>query len=348
MKKVGIITIYDEDNYGNRLQNYAVQTILQNRGFDVETIKYNIEYTMSIIKPGKRLNLFREFNKKINFAPDRLIMNQVSEIKEDLNKRYDYVVVGSDQIWNYAFKALFSDKVFASFVDKDKRIALSASIGVSELPEDPERYKICEKYMKEMYGISVREFAGKEIVEKISGRTDVKVLIDPTMMLTKEEWEKNIKKPEQINENENYILTYFLGELDKKGKQELKEFSIRHNCKIINILDYKSPYYNIGPSEFLYLEKFAKLVVTDSFHSAVFAILFGTPFMVYERKDNEHHNMYSRIDTLLEKFNLEKARYMKNFDDSILEVDNNEIEKRLDEERAKFKKYLNELMKNNK
>ena len=32
MKKVGIITILDNDNYGNRLQNYAVQTILKKKG----------------------------------------------------------------------------------------------------------------------------------------------------------------------------------------------------------------------------------------------------------------------------------------------------------------------------
>ena len=161
MKRVGIITIYDENNYGNRLQNYAVQTVLKKMNFEVETIKYNIKYTLDTVKPGKRLDCFRKFNEKIRFAPDELTMSQTSEIKQDLNKRYDYVIVGSDQIWNYEFKSLFSDKVFASFVDKDKRIALSASIAVSELPSSQERYSICEKYMKEMHGISVREFAGK-------------------------------------------------------------------------------------------------------------------------------------------------------------------------------------------
>ena len=30
MKKVGILTIIDNNNYGNRLQNYAVQKILKN------------------------------------------------------------------------------------------------------------------------------------------------------------------------------------------------------------------------------------------------------------------------------------------------------------------------------
>ena len=48
MKRIGIITIYDEDNYGNRLQNYAVQETLKKMGFDVETIKYNYVYYICI------------------------------------------------------------------------------------------------------------------------------------------------------------------------------------------------------------------------------------------------------------------------------------------------------------
>lgn len=34
MKKAAIITIVDKDNYGNRLQNYAVQETLRKYKFD--------------------------------------------------------------------------------------------------------------------------------------------------------------------------------------------------------------------------------------------------------------------------------------------------------------------------
>ena len=40
MKKIGIITINDFSNYGNRLQCYAVQEYLREKGFIVENI-YN-------------------------------------------------------------------------------------------------------------------------------------------------------------------------------------------------------------------------------------------------------------------------------------------------------------------
>ena len=38
MRKIGILTINDYNNYGNRLQNYAVQEVLLKQGFNVQTI----------------------------------------------------------------------------------------------------------------------------------------------------------------------------------------------------------------------------------------------------------------------------------------------------------------------
>ena len=37
--KAGIVTINDDNNYGNKLQNYAVQIFLENNNIDVKTIK---------------------------------------------------------------------------------------------------------------------------------------------------------------------------------------------------------------------------------------------------------------------------------------------------------------------
>ena len=340
MKKVGIMTIYDENNYGNRLQNYAVQTTLRKRGFDVETIRYNMEYTLSVVKPGKRLDCFRKFNEMISFAPDNLIMNQDSVIEEDLDKRYDYVVVGSDQIWNYEYKALFSDKVYASFVDKEKRISLSASIGVNCLPTIPERYEAAKKYMKEMKGISVREFAGKDLVKQISGRDDAEVLVDSTMLLTKEEWEVVSKKPDNHDENEKYILKYFLGEFEN---DKLMGFAQKHNCKIIDICDPNSEYYNIGPSEFLYLEKNAFLICTDSFHSSVFAILYNRPFIIFDREDKEE-KMNSRLDTLINKFKLKNRKFEGSITEENLNHDYSEAYKILEEERKKSEAFLKKAL----
>lgn len=345
MKKIAIMTIYDENNYGNRLQNYAVQRILQGMGFEVETIKYNMEYTLSVVKPGKRLDSFRKFNELISFAPDEYIMNQKSIIDINLDEVYDYVVIGSDQIWNYAFEALFSDKVFGSFVSKHKRVSLSASLGVDFLPKIPERYHLSQKYLSEMNGISVREYKGKELVTQLSGREDVDVLIDPTMYISKEEWDSISLKPSFIEDGEEYILKYFLGESEEEQKK-LQKFADEHNYKIIDIGDENSEFYEIGPSEFIYLEKNAKLVFTDSFHSCVFAILFDTPFLIYKRVDKNEHNMYSRMETLIRKFDLKNVEYKGYLDNSILNFDKEKIEEKLSYERDKMTKFLERYLIN--
>lgn len=40
MKKIGIVTIIGDYNYGNRLQNYALYKILEEFGNNVETINF--------------------------------------------------------------------------------------------------------------------------------------------------------------------------------------------------------------------------------------------------------------------------------------------------------------------
>lgn len=344
VKKIAIITIYDMNNYGNRLQNYAVQEVLKAKGFEVETIKYSIDYTLSIVKEGKRLNCFREFNERINFAPDSYTMSQNSEIPVDFDQIYDYVVIGSDQIWNYEFQALFSDKVFGGFVSKEKRVAFSASIGVEYLPTIPERYEAIKKYLQDMSGISVREFAGKEIIKKLSGRDDVEVLVDPTMLITAEEWSKISKKPEWIEKDEKYILKGFLGE-DQEVNEKLEKYAKEHGYKVIDIYNSNSPYYGIGPAEFIYLEQNAKLVITDSYHGSVFALLFEKPLLVYKRKDADEKEMYSRMKTLIEKFNLQNIEYNGEIDDKRIFINN--INEQLEYERKLAKDYLNKYLKNN-
>ena len=193
--------------------------------------------------------------------------------------------------------------------------------------------------------ISVREFSSKEIVKEISGREDVEVLVDPTMLITKEEWSKLSIKPSWIEGNEKYILKAFLGDSKIVDKQ-LEEFAKNHNYKIIDIYNENSPYYDIGPAEFLYLEENAKLVFTDSYHGAIFATLFQRPLLIYKRKDVNEKEMYSRIKTLIKKFNLKNVEYNGEITDKYLYSNTEEIEKHLEIERGLAKNYLERYLKN--
>ena len=182
MQKIAIITIYDNDNYGNRLQNYATQEVLKKEGFEVITIKNhyllnkdcnNIEYIFQIIKflikssleyikKFYRRRCFSKFNKNINTTT--LYVTKFNLKK--LNKKYDLFICGSDQVWNPEFRRLTSFDLL-EFADDTKKVAFAASFGTSKL--DEQFTKKVSKSLKKFKNLSVREDAGKRIVENLTG-----------------------------------------------------------------------------------------------------------------------------------------------------------------------------------
>ena len=348
--KIVIFTIIDNNNYGNRLQNYAVQETLKKfvlyspitilnkdiynnkKLFLLRVIKNTLMNNKKKI-PEKRIKNFESFNKNISFS------NNTALPFFKLN--YDKVLVGSDQVWNPFFGRLRDIDLLVN-VPPHKRYAFSASFGVFQLPKNT--HQKVRKELSLFNKISVREYRAKEIVEDLTGRTDVEVLVDPTMLLTSKEWDKVSKRPKQLD-FDNYILNYFLGELSESRRKEIERIAKENNCKIINLLDRNDPFYVCGPSEFLYLEKHAFLICTDSFHSSVFAILYDRPFIVFDREDNVV-KMNSRIDTLLDKFNLKNRRYNGKIINENLEHDYKDAYKILEEEKKKSFKFLEDVLKN--
>lgn len=354
--KINEITIIDNNNYGNRLQNYAVQEFIKREmKCEIQTInntpilnkKSNrIEEAGRIVKyikvklqeklkrKTKRKKLFLEFNKKINITKRIFKIYKTKQYENN-----DFYIVGSDQVWNPKFSRL-RDFDLLNFTNSRNKIAFSASFGISKLPEE-EKEKT-KKALKNFKQIAVREEAGKKIVEQLTGRTDIEVLVDPTMLLTNEEWDKVAKKPEQLNFSK-YILNYFLGELSFQRKKEIERIAKENDCEIINILDKNSPFYQTGPSEFLYLEKNAFFICTDSFHSSVFAILYDRPFIIFEREDRTE-NMNSRIETLLSKFELQDRKFKGEIRKENLEHNYKKAYEILEKERIKARKFLKKAL----
>ena len=343
--KIGLVTIIGNDNYGNRLQNFAIQKYLCNKGIIVETlpnemfsnekkkyffrkIKY-INFKGTFSDCSERKKKFLEFNKNINFSNKK-----ITAYSGDFG--YDYYIVGSDQVWNYSAGRL-RDVDLLKMIPPKKRISLSASFGTSFIPSACE-YNVSNE-MKKFKSISVREEKGKEIVEKLTGRNDIEVLIDPTMLLSPAEWDIVLKKPTQLKSNK-YILNYFLGDLSSERSEKIEKIAKENNCEIINLLDKNSKFYESGPSEFLYLEKNAFLICTDSFHSCVFAILYNRPFVVFEREQKGIEEMNSRLDTLINKFQLKNRKFEGEITSVNLTHDYSNAYKILEIERKKMNIFL--------
>lgn len=316
MKKICIVTICDKRNLGNRLQNYAVQEIVRRvvEGAEIETLRNTNrsgrgESLHSLLKDGlrdikyhKRTRNFKKFNRHIVFSKRSF---DSSNDNTTLSNKYDLFVAGSDQVWNPFFGWLNSIDLL-SFARPDQRIAFSASFGIDDIPDI---YK--EEVSKQLLlfkAISVREDQGKKIVEDLTGRKDVEVLIDPTLLINKDEWASLAKKPAFIKGEEPFILKYFLGDVSSRSQESIKEIAVKKNYKVIDIFDKKSDAYSCGPSEFLWLEKHAELICTDSYHSSIFAIINERPFILFEREGGKA-KMGSRLSTLLSTFHLERCRF---------------------------------------
>lgn len=353
MKKVAIITINDDDNYGNRLQNYAVQEILKKHGLKPETIynkknvygyKYKIIKIKNIIKKYRnkklkdiRYNQFMKFNKNIKHS--KYAINE-SHIPKNISQKYELFFTGSDQVWNPTLKR--TSKIdFLTFVPQYKRVAISASFGISYIPDKLKNHY--KKNLSEIKYISVREDEGKEIIKELTGRKDIEVLIDPTMMLNVEEWKSVSNNPKNIQDNKKYILNYFLGNLSEERKLEIERVAKENDCEIVNIMDSSDKLHSCGPSEFIYLVENAFLVCTDSFHGSIFSILYQRPFIIFDRESKDE-NMNSRIKTLIYKFKLENREFKGIIENEQLKYDYNETYQILQKERQKFNQFIDKVL----
>lgn len=331
MKKVGLVTIYDDMNFGNRLQNYALQYVLETN-FNVKVVTLVADcqmqlvsmikaYTLSILSKlpfgfkrspmDYRWDAFMKFTRryiktKIFWGKDR--------IPESISDKYDVFITGSDQVWNYNLPVVrnHEDDYFLCFAESKKKNSYSASFGVDFLKEEwLENYQMRLRTFK---NLSVREQAGQRIVSELIGKT-ASLNMDPTLLLTKEEWQAIEKRPNTYKKDQSYLLIYFLG--DGISREDINSIALSRNLKVIDLLDDTADEYISGPSEFIYWIRNADLVCTDSFHATVFSIIFEKPFIVVSRQ-----GMNSRIETLLKTFKLED-RYIRT--ERIEETDYNQI-----------------------
>lgn len=373
MVKVALLTITDGCNYGNRLQNYALQRVVQNLGIEqVETIRRKTyrDKTLylkmrtsvkSILKlvQGKPINrayymrkkAFDCFNRNyLNYS--RLILSN-NQAPSGLNASYDYFICGSDQIWNTYFRIINEDilNYLAFFAEKRKRIAYAASFGADTVPE--EYSEIFSRELKNFHRISVRESSGMELVMQLSGQ-EATLVLDPTMLLTREEWSSISRKPKYVDER-SYILTYFMSGRNQQILDYIEQLKQEMHCEqVVNLdMEFIEPEsidnldkFATSPDEFVWLISHAVCVLTDSFHATVFSILFHKPFTVFERKAKEQNNrMGGRLETLLHYFGLEE--FKNSFDTPFrfpIPYDYDNVDNILDNARVSSLQFLEEAM----
>ena len=318
MKKIGIITLYGNHNYGNRLQNLAVQKILEERGFRAESIvviEKRFRWLWRTLELRKffqgiilrdlqaaRLYHFLAFGRK--YIRTKYLPGTDGRIPVDALSAYDFFVAGSDQVWNVDTKTVVwnSTFYFLRFAEDAKKVCISPSIGLDVIPEEFSE-KMCQ-WLSGFRYLSCREKKGAQEISRVTGR-DCEWLIDPTLYISGEQWKKTFSM--KASDRAPYVFLAFLDGISNDLMKYLEEYAASGGYTIIDPFDTGSSFYGIDPAKFVELISNAHIVFTDSFHVTAFSINFHVPFYVFDR--NTVQNISSRIESICETFCL-KERYI--------------------------------------
>lgn len=323
---------FKSTNYGGVLQAYALQELLnQYPNVSATQIKYNMnsgfssEYSSKKVTFKKIIKLMHRKQESLLYKKNRDYIEQFRNDKiqkfqkfdekfiksselsysyeelYSLNKKYDYFICGSDQVWhsiNYGY--------LLDFVENPSgKISYAASIARTSLSRK-EKEKISSS-LETFNAISVREASDIFLLKSLTKKEIIHVL-DPTLLLPQNSW-KNICSP-KIHKT-RYILCYFLGN-NKVAKRAAYSFAKSKGLDIViipaNITDLVKKHdnaysYNASPQEFLSLIKNAEFVFTDSYHCTIFSIVFQKQFFVYRR--NRFDEMINRVKDLMSIFNID-------------------------------------------
>lgn len=376
--KIGILTHQLSGNYGGILQNFAMQKVLQNLGHIPVTIDYikDIPWGIKILSIIKRtiLKLLKKSKLPIRGwttkAEERIIYKNTREFVEKYIKTtkqvdisnigkfdaaFDAVIIGSDQVWRYAYMKQHILHFFGkSLGNTTSIISYASSFGTDswEMPNDVTEQ--CQKLIQKFSAVSVRESSGVHLCAQY---LDVKAqhVLDPTMLISKDEYMGLLNRHDKKSKG---IVTYILDQTPEKNKviSYISEYMGHQISSIATPLTYENAGSNqitkciVPPIEdWLSGILNADFVVTDSFHGTAFSIIFNKPFIVI---GNVSRGL-SRQISILEKLGLED-RLITKFDlDSILtimktSIDWDKINAILDREKeASIKFIVNGLKHNN-
>lgn len=332
MKKFALITLQDNNNIGNRLQNYALQTLTEKSGATV----YNLDDGYSNLSKKSKLKLFikrilcafgvKKYKSSINQNlrrkaikkfTDKYIHNIVKTDYNGIDLGFNLGITGSDQVWH---KWRNNDKelsyYYLEFLSPEKRASYAPSFGFSEFPKkDIEEHK---KGLNGMKYLSCREKNGCKLIKSLTGKNAVHVL-DPTLLLDENDWKKLENNANNYSKNQNnYVFLYFLGNVTDEYKKEILKYS--NNKTIINFMDFSNKNISLcGVNEFIYFIDHTDYIFTDSFHATVFSILFNKNFKAFKRSGEGFEDMYGRIEELLVCTKKEGNSYSKIKDNGDIE-----------------------------
>lgn len=362
-KNVGMVTLYS-DNYGSCLQAYSLYRTIVSLGYNPILIKYNRANSLNNRERCSKLQKLMKlpFKKILHlFLNYRMVRGRKFSCEQfrkkylsfteypyssgrnvEINERFDAFVCGSDMMWCEVFADDW-EQYFLRFTQKRKRIAYAPSFGINKISLS--NFTRCKLYLEgfDPDCLSCRDKSGVTMIEQKFGLS-ARHVVDPTMLLSKNEWNQVIDHKPLINDR--YVLLYLFGGTSGNRKKIIEQVKGWNLGKIKAIaIDGKYHIHNpnIGPLEYVRLFRDAEFIITDTFHGLMFSLIFEKPFVVLTREDGVNWAQYSdRMTAQLDLLEIPERYHDMNdpLPDEFRTLDYTRISRQLEELRNDSLDYL--------
>lgn len=356
--KIGILTFHRALNYGAVLQCYALQSYLKSLGHDVSVIDYRQPWTESlrkVISMGKMKQLVRhpkalmiylinsiKRKKSLDkikvffgdFVGKYLNVKDTCVGRNDFPSNYDCYIIGSDQLWGRScLGGKFDDFYLGKIPHKGNSKIVGYAISSTEDSISSIRPDSLSQIVNGFSSLSFRERKVADIVGRATNN-NYPICIDPTLLCNQDVWEKIV---DFSWEKKQYILIYEARDSVKYPNiLYLKAREIQKKAEDkLEIINLSTMEYSVR--DFVSAFKFARCVITTSFHATVFSVIFKRPF--YSVKLNDGAD--GRYVNLLKQLGLSAQCVSPDFIPSIPDIDFSKIDEVLIRYRKQSLDYLN-------
>ena len=312
--KVGIVTQPLYANYGGILQNYALQQVLKEMGHTPVTLDYmpSLPFGRYLLYAGKGLLCSLLPSKRHPIKPYRRFLERPEAIDAFVHNNIDKtetipgysqkvlrkngieaLIVGSDQVWRYAYNANVLEDMYLAFAQgyPCRKIAYAASFGVEKWDYPEERSAKAAALANLFDSVSVREDSAVDICRRNLG-VEARTVLDPTLLLEASYYEKFCREPDP--EEKPYLAAYVL-DLNEEKRAYISAVAESRNLEVrqMTVSDKGEPV-----EEWLSAIRNAEFVITDSYHGSLFSIIFEKQFQTIVNKERGADRFISLFDKL--------------------------------------------------
>lgn len=300
--RIGLLTYHHSNNYGALLQAYATAKALKALHHEpviIDIRQSELHHTGIVGLLANIVNIKRDYDiKKFQdqFYPPK---SQRYYSLDDLRSNpplVDCLLVGSDQVWNPQISKELSMAYFLDFAPETvRRVSYASSFGVSEWSGSKLFTESVKTALSRFSSLSVREETGVKILKETFGK-EATLVLDPTMLF-KEYTELTGSIPER-DEVVCYKLNRtpdFFNNIGAVKKMTGLPARLLNNAYPVGGLRYTYP-----PSVGEWIRRIAgaRYVITDSFHGAVFSILYKRDFIVVKNNNGKDTRLLNLLNVL--------------------------------------------------